>query len=237
MKIFSSKAAINIYTSSNVAACQTGWKRYIILSRERGSMYTWWGGGPAAHGPSADISPAGAEDWVGAWGHQRPDNAPPSGAAVRGSSAPAHTGGSAGRPHTHSLNSTWKHVCTNKLWSDLSMWWFMNSHCCISIAWDITSETRLKNQINKNLMCQQAQSNRSHVHPHLMWELLNSLQQTPGNFEDSISPVQDVLIYIPLQNTFHCMLPLFGTWQHSINGRPQRAHLRQTKYLCELLEK
>lgn len=128
-------------------------------------------------------------------------------------------------------------VHKHKLWSDLSMWWFMNSHCCISIAWDITSETRLKNQINKNLMCQQAQSNRSHVHPHLMWELLNSLQQTPGNFEDSISPVQDVLIYIPLQNTFHCMLPLFGTWQHSINGRPQRAHLRQTKYLCELLEK
>lgn len=95
-----------------------GWRKCIILSSECGLKYTWWGEGSATHGPSAGISPAGAEDWAGVWGHEKPDNAPPSGAAAHGSSAPTHTGGSAGQPHTHSLNSTGNNQKMMRAWTE-----------------------------------------------------------------------------------------------------------------------
>lgn len=70
-----------------------------------------------------------------------------------------------------------------------------------------------------------------------MWELFNSLQQTAGNFKNLISPIKGVLIYVSFQDTLHSTLLLFDGRQHSINGRPQGAHLRITENICEHLEK
>lgn len=68
-----------------------------------------------------------------------------------------------------------------------------------------------------------------HLQSHLMWQLLKSLQQSLGDPENSVCPIQDVLVHIPLQNTAHCSLVLCGGGQHLINGRPQGANLRTTR--------
>lgn len=61
-------------------------------------------------------------------------------------------------------------------------------------------------------------------HPHLR-QLLHLLLQDPGHLQDPIRPVQDVLVHLPPQDTFHPVLFRFDARHRFIHAGPEGADL------------